>query len=287
MSIDTGRTTATATATATALRPADPGLAVTFPRVMKSEWIKMRSVRSIVITLLASAVVVIGIGVVAASVKADNITTTGQSAARGQALGSDSTGISLAGVQLAQLIVAIVGVLLVTSEYSTGSIRSTLAAVPRRWPMVLGKVIVFGAATFVVELVAVFIAFFAGQAILGSKGVSLGDSGVLQAVIGAAIFLTGTGLLGVALGFLLRSTASGIAVAVGAFFLLPGILNLFSTSVQDAIRPYLPSSAGTSLTSVTHSSDYLNYWPALLSLVIYVVVLTAAALLRMMRSDAT
>lgn len=285
MSIDTGRTTATATATA--LRPADPGLAVTFPRVMKSEWIKMRSVRSIVITLLASVVVVIGIGVVAASVKAGNITTTGQSAARGQALGSDSTGISLAGVQLAQLIVAIVGVLLVTSEYSTGSIRSTLAAVPRRWPMVLGKVIVFGAATFVVELVAVFIAFFAGQAILGSKGVSLGDSGVLQAVIGAAIFLTGTGLLGVALGFLLRSTASGIAVAVGAFFLLPGILNLFSTSVQDAIRPYLPSSAGTSLTSVTHSSDYLNYWPALLSLVIYVVVLTAAALLRMMRSDAT
>lgn len=275
-------------ATITPLRPADPTLGVTFSRVLKSEWIKMRSVRSIVITLLASAVVVIGIGAVAASVKAGNITPAGGGgrANGGQGLGTDSTGISLAGVQLAQLIVAIVGVLLVTSEYSTGSIRGTLAAVPKRWPMVLGKVIVFGAVTFVVQLVAVFIAFFAGQAILGSKGVSLGDSGVLQAVIGAAIFLTGTGLLGVALGFLLRSTASGIAVAVAAFFLLPGILSLFSTSVQDDIRPYLPSSAGTSLTSVTHSTEFLNYWPALLLLVVYVVVLTGGALLRIMRSDA-
>ncbi|SDP34305.1 ABC-2 family transporter protein [Nakamurella panacisegetis] len=262
-------------------------LAVTFPRVVRSEWIKLRSVRSIVITLLASAVVMIGIGVLAASVKAGNLTTAGTNRpGGGSGLGSDSTGISLAGVQLAQLIVAIVGVLLVTSEYSTGSIRGTLAAVPKRWPVLAAKVAVFGGVTFIVELVAVFIAFFAGQAILGSKGVSLGDAGVLQAVIGAAVYLTGTGLLGVALGFLLRSTASGIAVAVAAFFLLPGILGLFSTRIQDDIRPYLPSSAGTSLTSVTHSVQYLNYWPALLLLVAYVVVLGGAALLRMIRSDA-
>lgn len=271
---------------ASPLRTPDPKLAVTFPRVLKSEWIKMRSVRSIVITLISSALVVIAIGLIAASVKAGNIAPAGGGGG-GQGLGSDSTGISLAGVQLAQLIVAIVGVLLVTSEYSTGSIRGTLAAVPTRWPMVLGKVIVFGAVTFVVQLVAVFIAFFGGQAILGSKGVSLGDAGVLPAVIGAAVFLTGTALLGVALGFLLRSTASGIAVAVAAFFLLPGILGLFSASVQDSVRPYLPSSAGTSLTSVTHSAGYLNYWPALLLLLGYVVVLLGGALWRMMRSDAT
>ncbi len=268
------------------IRIQDPHLAVTFPRVVRSEWIKLRSVRSTVITLLASAVVVVGFGAVAAAVQTGSITPAGGGRG-GQGFGSDPTGISLAGVNLAQLIVAIVGVLLVTSEYSTGSIRGTLSAVPRRWPMVLAKVVVLGAVTFVVQLVAVFIAFFAGQSILGSKGVTLGDNGVLAAVIGAAVFLTGTALLGVALGFLLRSTASGIAVAVGAFFLLPGILSLFSTSIQDDIRPYLPSSAGTSLTSVTHTAEYLNYWPALALLAGYVVVLTGGALLRMMRSDAT
>lgn len=123
MSTDT-----TSRPTATPLRPADPGLAVTVPWVLKSEWIKLRSVRSIVITLLAPTVVVIGIvviGLIAASVKAGNITPGG-----GQGFGTDSTGTSLAGVQLAQLIVAIMGVLLVTSEYSTGSIRGTLAAGP-------------------------------------------------------------------------------------------------------------------------------------------------------------
>lgn len=273
---------------ATPRAPRTPGahLAVTLPRVLKSEWIKLRSIRSIVITLLASAVVVIGIGLLAAAVQSGNITPSGGGPRRPQGFGTDPTGISLAGVQLAQLIVAIVGVLLVSSEYSTGSIRGTLSAVPRRWPVLLSKVVVLGAVTFVVELVAVVIAFFAGQAVLGDKGVAIGDAGVIPAVIGAAVFLTATALIGVALGFLLRSTASGIAVTVVAFFLLPGILGLFSTSIQDDVRPYLPSSAGTSLTSVTHSSEYLNYWPAMALLLGYVVVLVGAALLRMMRSDA-
>ena len=265
-------------------RTIDTALAVTFPRVMKSEWIKMRSVRSIVLTLLASALVVVGIGVLAAAVKSGSV--SGPPGGGGPPVGDDSTGISLAGVQLAQLIVAILGVLLVTSEYSTGSIHGTLAAVPKRWPVLMAKVVVFGATTFVVELVAVIVAFFAGQAVLGTAGVSLGDTGVLQAVLGAAVYLTGTGLLGVALGFLLRSTASGIAVAVAAFFLLPGILGLFSAGVQQDIRPYLPSSAGTSLTSVTHTSQYLDYGPALLLLVLYVVVFVGAAAFRMLRSDA-
>ncbi|MET3805311.1 hypothetical protein ABIB25_002312 [Nakamurella sp. UYEF19] len=279
--------TTTAPVAPASVRQSDPNLAVTFPRVLKSEWIKLRSVRSTVITLLASAAVVVGIGVLAAAVQSGSITPAGGAGGgRGQGFGTDPTGISLAGVQLAQLIVAIVGVMYVTSEYSTGSIRSTLAAVPRRWPVLLAKFVVLGATTFVVQLVAVFIAFFAGQGILGSKGVTLADTGVLPAVIGAAVFLTGTAVLGVALGFLLRSTASGIAVAVAAFFLLPGILGLFSTSVQDNIRPYLPSSAGTSLTSVTHSAEYLNYWPALALLVGYVVVLGGFALVRMVRSDA-
>lgn len=268
-----------------AVRAPDPHVAVTFPRVLRSEWIKLRSVRSIVITLLASAAVVVGIGVLAAAVKTGSIAPAGGGQG-GPDFGADPTGISLAGVQLAQLIVAIVGVLLVTSEYSTGSIRGTLAAVPRRWPVLAAKVIVLATVTFVVELVAVFIAFFAGQAVLGDQGVSLGATGVLPAVIGAGLFLAGTAVLGVALGFLLRSTASGIAVAVAAFFLLPGILGLFSTSIQDNIRPYLPSSAGTSLTAVTHSSEYLNYWPALALLVGYVVVLGAVALVRLLRSDA-
>lgn len=259
-------------------------LAVTFPRVMNSEWVKLRSVRSIVFTLAAAAVVIIGLGVLAASISSGEITTQGGPPG-GPAFGTDSTATSLSGTQLAQLIVAIVGVLLVSAEYATGSMRSTLSAVPRRLPVLFAKLAVFAAVVFVLSLVAVLVAFLAGQAILGTKGVSLGDSGVLAAIIGAAVNMVGIGLIGVSLGFLLRSTAAGIAVTVGIFFLVPVLLNIFSASVQDVIRPYLPSSAGSALTSVTRNAEYLSYWPAAALLIGWVLVFVVPAAVRMKRSD--
>lgn len=266
----------------------EQNLAVTFPRVMRSEWIKLRTVRSIVITLLASAVVVIGFGVLATAIKSGDITPPRGGRPGGPpGFTNDSTAISLAGVQLTQMIVAIVGVLLVTSEYVTGSIRATLAAVPRRLPVLFAKVAVFAATVFVLELIAIVIAFLAGQAILGKTGVSLGDDGVLAAVIGAALTIVGMGLIGVALGFLLRSTAGGIAVTIAIFFIVPVLLNIFSTGFQNAVRPYLPSSAATSLTTVTPNPDYLAYWPGLILLIGWVAMFVIASAVRMIRSDAT
>ncbi|MEO7126540.1 MAG: ABC transporter permease [Nakamurella sp.] len=265
----------------------ESNLAVTFPRVMRSEWIKLRTVRSIVITLLASMVVVIGIGILATSIKSGDIATPrGRPAGGPPGFGSDPTAVSLAGVQLAQMIVAIVGVILVTSEYVTGSIRATLAAVPRRLPVLFAKVTVFAVTVFVIEIVAVLVAFLAGQAILGNVGVSLGDAGVLAAVIGAALTITGMGLIGVAFGFLFRSTAGGIAVTIAVFFIVPVLINIFSTSVKNAVNPYLPSSAAASLANVTPLPHYLTYWPALLLMIGWVVVFVVAAAIRMMRSDA-
>lgn len=285
----TADTDARATAASTAVRArraVDGRLAVTFPRVIRSEWIKLHTVRSIVITLLASAVVVVGIGLLAAAIKSGDITTPDGRRPGGPGFTDDSTAVSLSGTQLAQLIVAIVGVLLVTSEYSTGSMRSTLAAVPRRLPVLFAKLTVFAVVVFVVELVAVLVAFLVGQGILGDKGVSISDTGVLAAIIGASLTIVGMGLIGVALGFLLRSTAAGIAVAVGVFFLLPALLGIFSAGFQDAVRPYLPSSAGMSLTSVSRNPDYLAYWPAIILLVGWVAVFVLGAAVRLKRSDA-
>lgn len=268
-------------------RGVEQHLAVTFPRVLHSEWIKLRSVRSIVITLLASAAVVIGVGILAAGIKTGDISTPHGDGDGGPAgFSNDSTAISLAGVQLTQMIVAVVGVLLVTSEYVTGSIRATLAAVPRRLPVLFAKVTVFAVVVFVLELVAVVVAFLAGQAILGDAGVSLGDDGVLAAVIGAALTVVGVGLIGVALGFLLRSTAGGIAVAIGIFFIVPVLINIFSEDFKETVKPYLPSSSGTSLTNVTALPGYLSYWTALILLVGWVAAFTIAAAVRLMRSDA-
>ena len=259
----------------------DHPLKLTFLGVMKSEWIKLRSVRSIVVTLLAAGLVIIGVGVLASAIRSGAVTTEGGPPRAAQ----DPTATSLSGTQLAQLIIAIVGVLLVSSEYATGFMRATLAAVPRRLPVLAAKMAVFGIVVFVLSLVSTLTAFLAGQLVLGDAGVSLTDTGVLAAIAGASINLVGVGLIGVALGFLLRSTAAGIAVVVAIFFLVPVLLNIFSASFQDTIRPYLPSSAGTALSSVTRNSDYLAYGPGLALLAGWVLAFGMAAAVRFKRGD--
>jgi ABC-type transport system involved in multi-copper enzyme maturation permease subunit len=151
---------------------------------------------------------------------------------------------SLLGVDLAQLTIAVLGVVVITGEYTTGMIRATLGAVPRRLPVLWGKAIVFATVAFAVTLVSSFVAFFAGQSILGAHGVSLSYPGALRMVVGVALYLTVVGLLGLALGFLIRSTAGGITAVVGLLLVLPQIVKVFPTSWQNDISPYLPSNAG-------------------------------------------
>ena len=126
------------------------------------------------------------------------------------------------------------------------AIRSTMAAVPRRVPVLWGKALVFGATALAISLPATFIVFLVGQAILSGEGinVSIGHPGVFRALIGAPLFLTAMGLFGLALGAILRSTAGGIAALAGIVFVLPPIVGLLPTSVANSVDPYLPSNAG-------------------------------------------
>ena len=254
---------------------------VTLPRVVRSEWIKFRSLRSTVVTLLVAMVLVVGFGVLITALNG-----TGQGPGNGTA---DPTALSLAGATLAALATAVLGVLTAASEYSTGSIRATFSAVPTRLPVLWAKVAVFASVTFTAMLAAVFAAFLAGQAILAADGqpsTSLSDAGVLRAVIGAAVYLTGAGLIGLAVGALLRNPAGAISTVVGALFVLPMLTRLLPSDISDDISPYLPSNAGDAFMNVHTAAGELSPWPGLALFLGYVVVLLAGAAVLLKRRDA-
>jgi ABC-2 type transport system permease protein len=268
--------------TLTAHRPAGE-LRVTQFRVIRSEWIKFWSLRSSGITLAAAAVLFVGIGLLAAQI-------SGTGGDPGGPPGDASTNpidISLTGVNFAQLVLGTLGVLLMSGEYGTGMIRSTLAAVPRRLPVLWAKIAVFAAVVFPVMLLAAFAAFLGGQAVIGDGGASLSDPGALRAVIGSAAYVTGAGLLGLGLGALLRSTAAAISTFFGAMFLLDGVVQLLlPESWRDTLGPYLPSQAGSAIGAVAERSGSLSPWAGLAVFLGYLVVLTGAAAYRLRRQDA-
>jgi ABC-type transport system involved in multi-copper enzyme maturation permease subunit len=269
------------------LAPAAPvrTLKVTQSRVLHSEWTKFRSLRSTVYTLMVAVVLMVGIGALFSAVTANQFHTL--SAAERATFSPIST--SLNGMTFAQLAIGVLGVLLISGEYSTGMIRASLTAVPRRLPVLWGKLAVFAGVVFVVALVASFISFFLGQALLSGQNLNVGITapGALRSVIGAALYVTVAGMIGIALGALLRNTAAGISTFVGAFFVIPPLTALLPTSVSSHLTQYLPSSAGQALYGGTRGVDnLLSPWTGFALLCGYAVVLIAAAAWRLRQVDA-
>lgn len=269
-------------------------LKVTTPRVIGSEWFKFASLRSSWITLAAALAIIVGFGALAAGVAAGDIQPTGP---RGGAAGAgpdpgsfgiDPTSLSLAGAMLAQIVLGILGVLAISGEYSSGMIRASLAAVPRRLPVLWGKAVVIGVTSLVVAVPSTFVAFFVGQAILGEgANASLSDPGVTQAVLGTGVYLAAIALLGLALGALLRHTAGGIGVLFVVLLVAPGLLPLvLPDSWSEVIVPYLPSNAGTSFTSVTAIDGMLSAGAGAAVLAGWIVVLLGGAAVLLRRRDA-
>lgn len=191
----------------------------------------------------------------------------------------DPAGISLLGVWFGQVTFAVVGVLTMTSEYATGSIRTTLAAVPRRGLLLAAKLTAVGLIVLGIGLVISLASFLAGQAVLAGqhRGVGLGAPGLVRAVLSAGAYLTAMALLGVALGALLRSTLA-VVLAVLALGLGPSLLGgLFPAWVRDHVFSYLPGPVGNRITA-THPApaiaDYvaLGAWVAVLALLAFVVI---------------
>lgn len=262
-----------------------PALKVTQGRVLVSEFTKFRSLRSTVYTLLAAVVLTIGIGALFSAVTASQYHTF--SPADQATFNPVST--SLAGIAFAVVAFGVLGVLMMSGEYSTGMIRSSLTAVPRRLPVLWSKLAVFAGAIFSVSLVASFISFFLGQALLSSHhlGVSITAPGALRSVIGAALYVTVAGMIGVALGTLFRNTAAGIATFAGVFFVIPPLVGLLPSSVSSHLTPYLPSNAGGVLWGGAQGvTNALSPWTGFALLCGYGAVLIAAAAWRLRRADA-
>jgi ABC-2 type transport system permease protein len=271
---------------ATAPGPARvPALRVTQGRVLLSEFTKFRSLRSTVWTLLAAVVLMIGIGALFSGVNASQYHTFNW--AERAAFNPVST--SLNGVIFAVVAFGVLGVLLMGGEYSTGMIRSSLTAVPRRLPMLWGKVAVFAGSIFSVSLVASFVSFFLGQALLSSHhlGVPVTAHDALRSVIGAALYVTVAGLIGLALGAVLRNTAAGIATFASVFFVVPLLTTLLPASISNHLAQYLPSNAGGVIWGwAAHLPNALSPWTGFALLCGYAAVLIGAGAWRLRRSDA-
>ena len=266
----------------TIARPAQPkGEKVTTGRVLNAEWIKFHSLRSTWYSLGGAGAAMIGTGAV---IGYTSSTATWSELEPGLAAASGP----LQGFFLAQLIIGVLGVLLVAGEYGTGMIKSTFAAVPQRWPVLGAKAAVMGAVTLVAMTIATFAAFFAAQIFLGpdGHGSSLGDDGVLRAIAGTGVYLTLIGMLGGALGWILRSTASAVAALLGALMVLPLLVGFLPGSVGDTIVEYLPSEAGEAFVSTAPDPGLLAPGAGLAVLAGWVLAALAVGFVVVRRRDA-
>jgi ABC-2 type transport system permease protein len=242
--------------------------------VVAAEWTKFSSLRSTWITTGISVLLLIAFGVIAsASFSGDSLS---------------AVDLALSGSILAALTVGVLGALLGASEYTTGMIRATLAAVPRRLPVLWSKSLVAGLAALVVMTAGAFGAFALGSAVLndGVAALGLGDDGVLRTLFGAGLYLGLVAVLGVALGMLVRSSAGAIAILAGVLLILPGLVALLPDSISDPVGPYLPSNAGNAVMTLTPTDGSLAPWTGLAVFAGYVVVALAAAAYRLKKTDA-
>lgn len=268
----------------TAPQAAAPDLKITQTRVVSSEWIKVRSLRSTVYTLVVSTGLTVGLGLL---FSAFIVARWGHLSALDRAT-LNPVGLSLRGVFLAQLAIGVLGVLLITGEYSTGMIRATMAAVPRRLPVLWAKLGLFGVIAAVVSTVSAFAAFLGGQAILSSKhaGASLSDPGVLRVVIGAGLYLAVVGLLGMALGFIIRNTAGAITTLFAILLVLPVLGEVLPADWARHVVPYLPGNAGQAIMALHSNPNTLAPWTGFVLFVGYTAVAVVAAVVLLRRRDA-
>jgi hypothetical protein len=283
----------------------DDRLGVSQARVVVSEWIKFRSLRSTWWSIGIALLISVGLGILFSALRGNDIASNG-------GFEPDQTALTLRGFYLAQLAVGVLGVLFITGEYSTGMIRATLSAVPTRVPVWAGKIAIFAAAIFGITLVAAFVAFLGGQAVLsgyhvhpmilpGPKGIGLapGPAGTLQslgvsishpgsvrAIFGAALYMVGVGLLGLGCGFIIRNAGGAIAALFGLLLVLPLLAQALPTSLQQDVTKYLPLLAGTAGMNTVSGTDQLSPWTGLGVFALYVLAALGIGLYVLRRRDA-
>jgi ABC-2 type transport system permease protein len=273
-------------APATADRVAGPGVAaprLRADRIVRAEWVKLRTLRSSAIVAAVTVLVIAGLGVVFCATTAarwphESLVSR---------LAFDPTRTSLGGIYLAQLVVGVFGAVAVTSEYVTGTIRTTFSVVPARVPVLAAKVLVIAVGTLVVTLPSALAAFFAGQRLLSERHIqtTFAAPHVARAVVGSALYLTAIAVFGVALGWLLRGTASAVSALFALLLIVPVIVHFLPTGWSDAISPWLPSNAGGDVFAVGTPSGPLTAWTGYGVLLAEVAATVTAAVVLLPRRD--
>ena len=257
---------------------------------LRSEFTKIRSVRSTYWTLLAMIVAVVGIGA---------LFSFGRAQAIGQAHGAARAAMiadaqahaampSLFGLFIGQLVIVVLGVLTISSEYSTGMVRTSLTVLPRRGTMFAAKALVFGAVALAAGLIASFAAFFLGQAILATQhaGWSISHPGALRAVVGGALFLTVCGLLSYGLGAILRHTAGAITAAIGLLFVLFILSGFLPANWAVHIDRWIPFNAGGAIWENQSGVHMFGPWTGFAVFCCYAAAAIAGGLLLFRHRDA-
>lgn len=250
--------------------------------VLRSEWCKFRSVRSTFWTMIAAIASNIVIASLAAIFIVPNLSAEDR-------VTTDSIRLSLAGLHLSQIAVGVLGALIITSEYGTGLIRTTFAAVPQRRVVLLAKTLVFTVSALVVGVSSCFVAYVVFEASLTGEelSASLGDPGVVRAIVGGGLYLVVLGLLGLGLGVIIRSSAGTIATLFGVMFVPSILIDLLPGSWQENIGPYLPMDAGNQIfIAVQSDPNSLGPWTGFGVFALYGVVALAIGFVVIGRRDA-
>lgn len=249
-----------------------------------SEWVKLRSVRSTVYSLFVTIAITIGFGALLSWAFVSRYDRLGVQ----DRVSFDATAHSLRGLFLSQLAIGVLGVLIISSEYTTGLIRPTLTAMPQRRTVLAAKTIVFGNVALVVAAVSCFPAFLIGQSILASKhiNVSLGDPHVFRAVCGATAYLVFVGLLGLGLGTIVRRTAGAISALFGLVLVLPLLALALPSPWNHDVAKILPGQAGQAMFSVRPDADLLSAGVGALVCLIWLAATYILAAVIISRRDA-
>ena len=261
-----------------------------FGHLLVSEWTKIRSVRSTVWTLIAFVVVTIGFTVLLTSLISASWNSGPGHLSRDATIVADPVNFIMgAGINLGQLTICVLGVLVITTEYSTGVIRSSLLAVPKRFPMLTAKVSVFAVLILIISEIVVFASFFIGSAIIhGHAPVSLSDPGVTRAVVGAGLYLGVLGLFALGIGGMIRHTAGAISTVIGVVLVLPILSGLLPGNWGEHVNAYLPEQAGSLIATHanTNAAHLLTPWQGFGVFCIWTVIMLAGAFYLLRRRDA-
>ena len=272
---------------------ARPGPARRIERVMSvglltAEWTKIRSVRSTLWSLLAFMVVAIGFSALIIIVISNTWNSPGNHPNHVRLLEDPTAVLFGAGFGLGQLAICVLGVIVMSSEYSTGAIRASLLAVPRRLPMLAAKAIVFALLDLVVSAITVFAVFFITTAIIRSHvSITLSQPGIARACIGGILYLTVLGLFSLAIGGLIRHTAGAISAVIALVLVVPPLVSLIPGTIANHIHGYLPNVAGQLVAqSSQQAGDVLSPWQGFGVFCIWTAVLLAACGWLLVRRDA-